>query len=125
MTEARQTGRSWISKVNKFALIPLKAGDRGKARRRPLDSAEQVKYSLANFTMTEARQTGRSWISKVNKFALIPLETGDREKARSYRRVMTLINPKSSLAKLFFPNMEMFPKSQFFEHHRTSPNSSS
>ena len=86
----------------------------------PVGSAEQVKYPLANFTMTEARQAGRSWISKVNKFALIPLKTGDRGKTRPYRCVMALVDPESSLAKLFFPNEEVFPESQFFEHHRTA-----
>ena len=88
--------------------------------KQPVHSVEEVKYSLANFTMTEARHQGRSWISKIDKFALIPLKIGDQGKARAYRRIKALIDPESSLAILFFPDEEVFPETQFFERHRTA-----
>ena len=86
--------------------------------KQPVHSVEEVKYSLADVTMTKALRQGRLWISKIDKFALIPLETVDPGKARAYRRIMALVDPESSLAKLFFPDEEVFPESQFFEHHR-------
>ena len=88
--------------------------------KQPVHSVEEVKYSLADFTMTKARRQGPSWISKIDKFDLVPLKIGDQGKARAYRRVMALIDPESSLAKLFFPDEEVFPEFQFFERHRTA-----
>ena len=84
----------------------------------PEHSVEEVKYSLADFTMTKALHQGRSWSSKLDKFALVPLEPVDPGKARAYRRIMTLVDPESTLAKLFFPDEQVFPESQFFERHR-------
>ena len=86
----------------------------------PVHSVEEVKLSLANFTMTKARHQERSWISKIDKFALVPLKIGDQGKVRAYRRIMALIDPESSLAKLFFPDEEVFPEPQFFERHRAA-----
>ena len=87
---------------------------------RPVHSIEEVKYPLADFTMTKARHQGRSWISKVDKFDLIPINIGGPGKPRAYRRVTALVDPESSLAKLFFPDEAVFPDSQFFERHRTA-----
>ncbi|KAL8786962.1 MAG: hypothetical protein Q9195_007974 [Heterodermia aff. obscurata] len=88
--------------------------------KQPVHSVEEVKYSLADFTMKKARYQERFWISKIDKFAIIPLKIGDTGKARAYRRIMALVDPESSLAKLFFPDEEVFPETQFFENHRTA-----
>ena len=100
-------------------LLPFVFSDR-PVLFRPMLSIEEVKYSLADFTMTKARQQERFWTSKIDKFDLVPLKVENPGKARAYRRIKTLVDPESSLAKLFFPDEEVFPETQFFERHRTA-----
>lgn len=76
-----------------------------------------VKYSLSGWLMKQAPSShAEAWKSEVFSHPIIPLPMRGGE--RQYRRLTTMIDRDSRLAKLYSDEEERFPCQDFYSRHR-------
>ena len=78
---------------------------------------EQMIASLANFILDKSLSPSESWIRQLKSFPIIPIRKLDNECTQQFRRLDDLVEPKSTLAKLYFESENVFPQEQFFRRH--------
>lgn len=84
----------------------------------PSPGLEVLMAPLAKFTLDNSRRPSQSWVKQMKRFSIIPLQSSDAKQPQQYGRLETVIDRKSSLAKLYFDTESVWVERAFFEKHQ-------
>ena len=74
--------------------------------------------ALADFTLRNSSQPCQSWVKELQRFPIIPLRSRGLSESQRFERLSAVIDPKSSLANLYFDFEDVWPEPGFYNQHR-------
>ena len=83
----------------------------------PATGSETMITVLSNYIFDQSRMPSESWLKQLNHFSIVPIKSLDPQQPQQYRRIEALVDPKSTLAELYFDSEDVWPKADFLKQH--------
>ena len=83
----------------------------------PTLGSEMVIAALAKYTFDRSHKPSLSWAKELKRLPIVPIKQLDAGQPQQYRRLEAIVDPKSTLAELYFDSEDVWPNADFLHQH--------